>query len=338
MKMTVLSVSVALLITACSSIGSSSIPEPVSSMIPAGELISNIVEGEQAHPESIQALIDAELEGDNFKVGRVLAETASYTRYYITYTSQGGLKISGIMNVPHGEGPFPLIITNHGYISPEVYTNGRGLKREQDYLAKHGYVVVHPDYRGHADSDPDPVRGRAQNLGYTGYAADSLNAIIAIKKAGLPYVDTERVGILGHSMGGAVTLVMAVSHPELIDAIVLFAPSHANFQENYNRWRKNSYTDEENAALADEIGPLDSPFSWDPFSASQYYSDIDDPIMFHHGTADESVPLQWSEKMSSDLEGIGKDVTLYVYDGEPHEFTRAWFEVMSRSVEFFNIL
>jgi hypothetical protein len=28
------------------------------------------------------------------------------------------------------------VILNHGYIDPAIYTNGRGLKREQDYLAR----------------------------------------------------------------------------------------------------------------------------------------------------------------------------------------------------------
>ena len=43
---------------------------------------------------------------------------------------------------------------NHGYIEPSIYVTGQGLAREQDYLACHGFVVLHTDYRGHAASDP----------------------------------------------------------------------------------------------------------------------------------------------------------------------------------------
>jgi len=42
-----------------------------------------------------------------------------YDRYYIKYKSST-LTISGIMNIPKGKGPFPVIITAHGYIDPKV--------------------------------------------------------------------------------------------------------------------------------------------------------------------------------------------------------------------------
>jgi dienelactone hydrolase len=85
-----------------------------------------------------------EYDGGGLKLGEVLDETSSYTRYFVTYRSSG-LTISGVMNVPNGDGPFPALVLNHGYIDPDVYTNGRGLRREQDYLARHGYVVLHTD-------------------------------------------------------------------------------------------------------------------------------------------------------------------------------------------------
>ena len=52
--------------------------------------------------------------------------------------------------VPTGKGPFPGIVLNHGYIEPSIYVTGQGLAREQDWLARAGFVVLHTDYRGHA--------------------------------------------------------------------------------------------------------------------------------------------------------------------------------------------
>src|SRR3989338_4121372 len=94
------------------------------------------------HPVSIPALMKKEFDGRELKLVRILDENEVYTRHYITYKS-GDLTISGILNIPKGQGPFPLLVLNHGYIDPEIYTNGRGLKREQDYLARHGYAVIH---------------------------------------------------------------------------------------------------------------------------------------------------------------------------------------------------
>jgi len=84
------------------------------------------------------------LSGTGLVLDAVLADNAAYTRHSIYYYSNG-VKISGIMNIPKGAGPFPLLILNHGYIDPKVYTQGRGLKREQDYLARQGFAVLHTD-------------------------------------------------------------------------------------------------------------------------------------------------------------------------------------------------
>src|SRR4249920_3740286 len=70
------------------------------------------------HPVSLQALMAKEYDGRQLRVGRVLARTSDYTRHFVTYRS-GKLTISGIMNVPTGAGPFPVLVLNHGYIDPD---------------------------------------------------------------------------------------------------------------------------------------------------------------------------------------------------------------------------
>ena len=151
---------------------------------------------------SLPALMRKDYEGRGLRLGAALAEYSTYTRYAVTYLS-GDLRISGIMNVPDGNGPFPVLILNHGYIDPAYYVTGQGLAREQDFLARRGYVVLHTDYRNHAGSDDDPTAERRMRLGYT---EDVINAVLAVKRSPLPFLDGDRVGLLGRSMGGGVTL------------------------------------------------------------------------------------------------------------------------------------
>ncbi|MBU0629371.1 MAG: alpha/beta fold hydrolase [Candidatus Margulisbacteria bacterium] len=275
-----------------------------------------------------------ELVGRDLKLGRVLAKNDKYTRYYITYYSDS-LKISGIMNVPKGKGPFPVLILNHGYINPKIYTNGRGLKREQDFLARRGYVVIHPDYRNHAFSDKDADVDAGFRLGYV---EDAINAVLAVKQSNYPFLNKEQIGMLGHSMGGGVVLNVLVTRPELLKAAVLFAPVSADYRDNFSRWlwrRKG------NPAVAERIlasygSPESNPEFWDRLSAINYFDRIEAPIMIHHGAADRSVPLAWSERLDQALKKNGKEVSFYRYPGEPHEFTAAWAAVMERTVEFFD--
>ena len=88
------------------------------------------------------------------------------------------------MNIPKGDGTYPLVILNHGHIDTDIYTLGRGLKREQDYLARRGFAVLHTDYRNHAFSDKDLSIIEEKTLGRSAkYGSDSINAIYAVRQA-----------------------------------------------------------------------------------------------------------------------------------------------------------
>ncbi len=289
-------------------------------------------DGEDYHAVSLPALAKKEFDGQDFKVGQVLAETASYTRYYITYMS-GDLKISGIMNVPKGQGPFPVLFLNHGHIDTSVYTNGRGLKREQDYLAQRGYVVIHSDYRNHAQSDKDPNADLQFRLGYV---EDVINAVYAVQNSDLSYFNKEKIGMLGHSMGGGVTENILVAKPDLVDAAVLFAPVSTNNVLNFERWTTRR------PELAEQVvatygSPESNPDFWHDISAINFLDRVQTPIMLHHGTADDSVPIEWSDQLNEKMNKIHNDEFIYhVYQGQPHEFTTSWGLVMQRTVDFFD--
>ena len=62
---------------------------------------------------------------------------------------------------------------------------------------------------------------------------------------------------------------------------------------------------------------------------------MSEPILVHHGTADESCPIEWSQTTVATLQSLGKDAELLTYDGEPHAFEAAWEQSMERTVAFF---
>lgn len=188
------------------------------------------------HPVSIGALVEAAYDGRDLQLGEVLVEDAAYTRHFVTYAS-GDLTISGVMNIPTGAGPFPTLVLNHGYIDPDIYVNGQGMMREQDYLARNGFAVLHTDYRNHAQSSDDPDAELELRLGYT---ADVINAVLAIKRSGIAQLDPHWVGLFGRSMGGGVTYNALVAQPGLVGAAVVYAPVSSLASENFDRWTRGS--------------------------------------------------------------------------------------------------
>jgi len=282
------------------------------------------------HPTSILGLANRDILGSDLKLGIVLDNNSAYTRYYVTYMS-GELKISGIMNVPKGDGQFPVLFLNHGYIDPAIYTNGRGLKREQDYLARQGFIVIHSDYRNHAESDKDPDADVHFRLGY---AEDVIAGIEAVKKSELTFFDKEKIGMLGHSMGGGVALQIMTAKPDLVDAVVIFAGVSGRAIDNYNRWMITRPATAEK--IIQTFGSIETnPEFWANVSPINYLDRITAPVMIHHGTADADVPVEWSDELYEELQKAGKESYYHVYRDQPHEFTTSWNDVMQKTTQFF---
>ncbi|MDN3025624.1 prolyl oligopeptidase family serine peptidase [Streptomyces sp. S.PB5] len=284
-----------------------------------------------AAPVSIPALIQREHTGSGLRLGTVLARTPAYTSYRVTYESDG-LTISGLMNIPRGKGPFPALVLAHGYIDPDIYTTGRGLAREQDLLARNGYVVLHTDYRNHAASDDDPDNDIGLRLGYT---EDVIGAALALRDSGRPEIDRDRLGLLGRSMGGGVVYNTLVVAPGLFDAAVAFAPVSARPEENIDHFQRPD-GDPLVAEIDAQYGtPEDNPGFWREVSPLTYVDRVTEPLLIHHGTADDTCPITWSERTAAAFSAAGKNVELRRYQGEGHTFYAQWPASMDTTMEFF---
>lgn len=285
------------------------------------------------HPVSLPALFDKRYDGHGLRLGEVLVRTDAYTQRAVTYRGDR-LRISGVMTLPEGRGPFPVLVLAHGYIDPAVYVTGQGLRREQDWLARAGYATLHVDYRNHAGSDRDPKADERLRLGYT---VDVVNAVRALRRSGLRRLDVDRVGLLGRSMGGGVVYNVLAVAPGLVDAAVVFAPVSSLAEDNFDRWIRD---DPDRSGLAGRIiraygAPEDSRRFWREASPRPFFDRITEPVLIHHGTADESCPIRWSRESLRALEAAGVDARMFTYPGEPHAFVAAWPTSMRRTVRFF---
>jgi dipeptidyl aminopeptidase/acylaminoacyl peptidase len=293
------------------------------------------------HPMSIPALRMGAYPGSDIIFEQTLEPGANYNRYYVSYLSEG-LKQYGLLTIPYGETPatgWPAIVFNHGYIPPDQYRTTERYIAYVDWLARSGYIVFRIDYRGH-----DQSQGEARGAyGDPGYTVDVLNAVGALKK--LPAADNERIGMWGHSMGGYLTLrAMVVS--EDITAGVIWAGVVASYPDLFSRWRRGSSdgpTPTPSARrrwrsdwVAIYGSPEENPEFWASISSNSYLADISGPIQLHHGTADESVPLLFSELLFEELQAAGQTAELYTYEGDNHNISNSFSQAMQRTIEFFD--
>ncbi len=230
---------------------------------------------------------------------------------FFCYDSDG-LRIYGFANVPHGEGPFPVVIALHGYIEPEIYQTLDYTTHYADALASAGYLVLHPNLRGYPPSD------EGDNLFRVGMAIDVLNLLALVKEhSGEPGLlrtaDPARIGLWGHSMGGGIsTRVLTVSQD--VKAAVLYAAMTGDEQKNYEaiyRWTNFSMGSEELAVPPEALARI---------SPLYFFGEITAPVSIHHGLEDKLVPVGWSMQTCERLRALGKAVECHYYEDMPHTF------------------
>jgi uncharacterized protein len=305
---------------------------------------------ELIHPYTIDGLRQHEFQSGKIHIRSKVSENDKFTTYLIDYPSEG-LTITGVMQIPEGEGPFPVILLNHGFFSRSVYSSGDGTDRASAFLAEHGYITLASDYRSWGRSDT------GESFFYSGLVIDVINLINAISS--IEQADPDRIGMWGHSMGGGVTMKV-LTIDSRVSAAVLYSPVSADQVDVIDRWGPGCFGDVIQGELvagcnSSDVIPDDLPREmqnayW--FAASDadtlkeispfYHLDyVTTPIQIHYGTEDgkflNGTPPQWSVKLTQALRDAGKQAEMYQYEGEGHSFIgQPWFDFMTRTLRFFD--
>ena len=301
---------------------------------------------EEINPLSIQNLRNGEYPGSDIVIEQILEPGSNYSRYIASYKSEG-LKIFALLTIPNGTMPetgWPVIIFNHGFIPPGQYVTTERYISYTDTFSRNGYIVFRSDYRGHGNSD-----GKAEGgYGSSAYTIDILNAVASIRK--YKDADQNKIGMWGHSMGGHITLRNMVIKKD-IKAGVIWAGVVASYPDLLSKWRRGNTPINATPSpfpttssrggwrrgFIEQYGtPEENPTFWNSISANSYLADISGPLQLHHGTADHSVPHEFSETLSDQMKKAGKEVELYIYPGDEHDIPNNFGVAIQRSVEFFD--
>jgi dipeptidyl aminopeptidase/acylaminoacyl peptidase len=235
------------------------------------------------------------------------------------------------MNVPTGEGPFPVVLVLHGYVRHQYRRTLTYTTRYADALAGAGYLVIHPNFRNHppSDSDDEP------DLFRIGYAIDVLNLIGLVRKQGeepgpLERAEADSLGLWGHSMGGGIALRVITVDPDVRAAVVygsMSADERLN-QERIRLWSGGERGDVE-LAVPEETLALIEPIN--------FLDRVQAGVSIHHGMLDDTVPPQWSSDLHERLVELDKDVEYFEYPDQPHIFADDGDRLfVERTIAFFD--
>lgn len=210
----------------------------------------------------------------------------------------------------------PLVLFPHGGVHSHHGASAINVVRE---LVTQGYTVVAPDYRGSTGYG----RPFWEAIDYGGREVDDVHAAREWALEAFDHLDPERVGILGWSHGGLITLFNLFDHPDdfaaayaavpVSDLIARMGYKSQAYRDLFSAPYHLGKTAEEDVAEYRKRSP-----SWQ----THRYSGT--PLLIHTNTNDEDVNVLEVERLIQAFRAGGHDVASKIYQEAPggHAFNR----------------
>jgi alpha-beta hydrolase superfamily lysophospholipase len=130
-------------------------------------------------------------------------------------------ELAGTLTLPQKTGKFPAVILISGSGQQDRNSEIYGHKSFwviADYLTRNGIAVLRVDDRGMGQSKGELFYATSKNF------ADDVSAAVNYLKS-RKEINTKKIGLIGHSEGGVIAPMVAVSQPKDIAFMVLMATS-----------------------------------------------------------------------------------------------------------------
>jgi dipeptidyl aminopeptidase/acylaminoacyl peptidase len=235
----------------------------------------------------------------------------------VRFNARDGMTIPNILYKPHqatSVNKAPALVWVHGGPGGQTTSSYSSVIQ---YLANHGYVVLGINNRG------------SSGYGKTFYAADNrkhgrepLWDCVDAKKylASLPYVDGDRIGIIGGSYGGYMVLAALAFQPEAFDAGVdIFGVSNwVRTLEGIPAW-----WEAQRKALYAEIGDVKADAQMLRDISPVFHAEkIRNPLLVLQGANDPRVIKAESDDIVAAVKKNGVPVEYIVFPDEGHGFSK----------------
>lgn len=213
---------------------------------------------------------------------------------------------------------YPLVIICHGFIGSRIGVNRLFVKAARE-LASHGMAVLRFDYGGCGESGGD-------------YGAGGLDVLLRQTRdvidyaAQLDQIDPERITLLGHSLGGAVSMITA-SQDKRVHSLVLWAAVARPYddivrivgEKEYQEALLSGATDHQGYLLQDRF--FQSLSGLLPLRQTKHF---EGNVLLLHGNRDEVIPVDamFHYERELRLRRRGRQETEIVVGGD-HTFSSA---------------
>ena len=269
--------------------------------------------------------------GSSILFDDVEASTYEHVRFGYSgewdFEMENGTLIRGFFLYPRDFDPaekYPLIVQYYGGTNP--VSKSFGGRYPADIWAGEGYVVYVPQPSGATGFGQEFSARHQNNWGKTvaGEIIEGTKKFIAAHD----FVDPEKIGCIGASYGGFMTMLLQTQTDIFTCAI-----SHAGISSISSYWGEGYWGYGYSANATGDSYPWNRKDIYIDQSALFNADKINTPLLLLHGSEDTNVPLGESLQLWVGLKILGKPVEMVQVAGEDH-----WILDYSKRIEWHNTI
>ncbi len=204
---------------------------------------------------------------------------------------------------------YPLIVYYYAGTSPTERSFGG--RYPMNIFAAQGYVIYNLQPSGATGYGQEFSAAHVNNWGVT--VADEIIKGTQLFLEDHDFVDPDKVGCIGASYGGFMTMLLQ-TRTDLFAAAI----SHAGISSVSSYWGEGYWGYLYNAVAAAESFPWNNPELYIGQSALFNADKIDTPLLLLHGGSDTNVPIGESIQLYTALKLLGKPVEMIEVAGQDH--------------------
>ncbi len=220
--------------------------------------------------------------------------------------------LHGRLHLPHDFNPakqYPTIVYYYGGTNP--VSRQWGGRYPIDVWTAHGYVVYIPQPSGATGFGP---KWSARHVGDWGArTSDEVIAGIDALVRERHYVDGARLGAIGASYGGFLTMTLLTKTDRFRAAV-----AHAGISNLASYWGEGFWGHLYSSVASGDSVPWNDPDLYVGHSPLFRADAIKTPLLLTHGIDDTNVPKGESDSLYTALRILGRDVEYVRFDDEDH--------------------
>ncbi len=240
-----------------------------------------------------------------------------------------GKTLRGMYHYPDQEGIYPTVILFHGFTGDKLEPHRIFLKLSHR-LTTEGLAAIRFDFSGSGESDGD--------FAEMTFSTEVLEAQEILKFVSyLPSTDSDRIGVVGLSMGGAIASILAGTSPSAVKALVLWSAAGIDTMKAIYHSKE-----EQEVFPRNEQGQIDLGGLW---LNEHFYTDLSkwntyETVNNYHGSAlilqgtgDKTVPPETAEQYQKALEERAE--LIYIPEADHTYNSHVWEEqVLTETINF----